>query len=110
MAAISLNAAGHPIYAKISPVTEFSSEAIAGWAQQHLLSRCSVLSDELACIRSVVAAGCSHTAVVTGGRHPNDLLEFRWINILLGNLNTSFSGTFHVFKFDNEAKRYLGGF
>lgn len=35
VAAISLNAAGHPIYAKISPVTGLSSEAIAGWAQQH---------------------------------------------------------------------------
>ena len=99
VSAISLNAAGHPIYAKISPVTGFVSEAIAGWAQQHLSSRCSVLSDGLACFRSVVAAGCSHTAVVTGGRHQNDLPEFRWINILLGNLKTSFSGTFHAFKF-----------
>jgi hypothetical protein len=69
-----------------------------------------VLSDGLACFRSVVAAGCSHTAVVTGGRHPNDLPEFRWINILLGNLKTSFSGTFHAFRFDKYANRYLGAF
>ena len=109
VAAISLNAAGHPIYAKISPVTGFVSEAIAGWAQQHLSSRCSLLSDGLACFRSVVAAGCSHTAVVTGGHHLNDLPEFRLINILLGNLKTSFSGTFHAFKLDKYAKRYLGG-
>ena len=57
-----------------------------------------------------VATGCSHAAVVTGGRHPNDLPEFRWINILLSNLKTSFSGTFHAFDFDKYAKRYLGGF
>jgi hypothetical protein len=110
VAAISLNAAGHPIHAKISPVTGFTSEALADWARQHLSSSCSVLSDGLACFRSVVAAGCSHTAVVTGGRHPNDLPQFRWINILLGNLKTSFSGTFHAFNFDKYAKRYLGGF
>jgi len=110
VAAISLNAAGHPIHAKISPVTGFTSEAIADWARQHLSSSCSVLSDRLACFRSVVAAGCSHTAVVTGGRHPNDLPQFRWINILLGNLKTSFSGTFHAFNFDKYAKRYLCGF
>ena len=77
VAAISLNAAGNPIHAKISPVTGFTSEALAGWARQHLSSSFSVLSDGLACFRSVVAAGCSHTAVVTGGRHPKDLLQFR---------------------------------
>jgi len=110
VAAISLSEAGHPIHAKISPVTGFTSEALAEWARQHLSSSCSVLSDGLACFRSVVAAGCSHTAVVTGGRHPNDLPEFRWINILLSNLKTSFSGTFHAFNFDKYAKRYLGGF
>ena len=31
-------------------------------------------------------------------------------NILLGNLKTSFSGTFHAFNFDKYARRYLGGF
>jgi len=110
VAAISLNAEGHPIHAKISPVPGFTSEAIADWARQNLSSSCSVLSDGLACFRSVVAAGCSHTAAVTGGRHPNELPQFRWINILLGNLKTSFSGTFHAFNFEKYAKRYLGGF
>ena len=69
-----------------------------------------MLSAELACFRSVVAAGCSHTAVLTGGRHPNDLLEFRWINILLGNLKTSFSGTFYAFNSGKHGKRYLWAF
>ncbi len=110
VAAISLNAAGHPIHAKISPVTGFTSEALADWARQHLSSSCSVLSDGLACFRSVVAAGCSHTAVVTGGRHPNDLPQFRWVDILQGNLKSSFSGTFHSFNHDKYAKRYMGGF
>lgn len=110
VAAISLNEAGHPIHAKITPVSAFSSGAIAQWASQHLANCCAVLSDGLACFRSVVLAGCSHKAVVVGGRHPNDLPEFRWINILLGNLKTSFSGTFHAFNFDKYARRYLGGF
>jgi hypothetical protein len=108
VATIFLNTAEHPIHAKISPVTGFTSEALADWARQHLPSSCSVLSDGLACFRSVVAAGYTHTAVVTGGRHPNDLPQFRWINILLGNLKTSFSGTFNAFYFDKYAKRYLG--
>jgi hypothetical protein len=44
-------------------------------------------------------ANCYHKAVVTGGKHPNHLPQFRWINKLLGNLKTSFSGTFHVFNY-----------
>jgi hypothetical protein len=34
VAAISLNAEGHPIHAKISPVQGFTSEARAEWARQ----------------------------------------------------------------------------
>jgi hypothetical protein len=33
--AISLNAEGHPIQAKLSPVTGFTSEALADWSRQH---------------------------------------------------------------------------
>jgi hypothetical protein len=57
VATVSLNEAGHPIYAKITPVSGFSSGAIAKWASKHLAACCDVLSDGLACFRSVVTAG-----------------------------------------------------
>jgi transposase-like protein len=110
VAAISLNEAGHPIHAKITPVACFSSEAIGAWASRNLAPGSAVLSDGLACFRAVTTANCHHKAVVTGGKHPNDLPQFRWINTLLGNLKTSLSGTFHAFDFDKYARRYLGGF
>jgi hypothetical protein len=44
--------------------------------------------------------------VIVNGLHPNDLPDFRWINTVISNLKTSFSGTFHALKFD----RYLGAF
>ena len=89
----------------------FNSESMAQWASNNLAAGCSVLSDGPACFRSVAAAGCSHQAAVTGGKHPNELPEFRWINILLGsNLKTSFRGTFHAFNYDKCAKHYLGSF
>jgi len=110
VAAVSLNEAGHPIHIKITPVQSFSSEAIRAWASQNLAPGCAVLSDGLACFRSIVKAGCSHVAIVTGGKHPNDLPQFRWINTLLGNLKTSLSGTFHAFDFGKYARRYLGGY
>jgi hypothetical protein len=36
--------------------------------------------------------------------------QFRWINTLLGNLNTSFGGTFHAYNLDRYARRYLCGY
>ena len=110
VAAISLNEAGHPIHARITPVSGFSSEAIGEWARRHLSPGSSVLSDGLACFRAVTTANCHHKAVGTGGKHPTELPQFRWINTLLGNLKTSFSGTFHAFNFDKYARRYLGGY
>jgi len=110
VAAVSLNEAGHPIHAKITAVSGFSSQAIADWAKRHLAPGSHVLSDGLACFRAVTTANCHHKAVVTGGKHPKDLPLFRWINTLLGNLKTSFSGTFHAFNFDKYARRYLGGY
>ncbi len=47
---------------------------------------------------------------LTGGKHPNELPQFRWINTLLGNFKTIFSGTFHAFNFDKYARCYLGGY
>ena len=110
VAAVSLNEAGHPIHAKITAVSGFSGEAIAAWAQRHLEPGTHVLSDGLACFRAVTTANCLHKAVITSGKHPNALPQFRWINTLLGNLKTSFSGTFHAFSFDKYARRYLGGY
>jgi hypothetical protein len=93
VAAVSLNEAGHPIHARISAVSDFSSEAIADWAERHLMPGSHVLSDGLACFRAVTTANCHHKAVVTGGKHPNDLPQVSWINTLHGNVKTSFSGT-----------------
>jgi hypothetical protein len=107
VAAVSLNEAGHPIHARITAVSGFSSEAISDWAKRHLAPGSHVLSDGLACFRAVTTANCHHKAVVTGCKHPNDLPQFRWINTLLGNLKTSFSGTFHAFNFEKYARRYL---
>jgi hypothetical protein len=72
VAAVSLNEAGHPIHARITAVSGFSSEVIADWARRHLSPGSQVLSDGLACFRAVTTANCSHKAVITGGKHPNE--------------------------------------
>jgi hypothetical protein len=110
VAAISLNEAGHPIHARITAVNCFSSAVISDWAIRHLAPGSQVLSDGLACFRAVTTANCHHKGVVTGGKQPNDMPQFRWIITLLGNLKTSFSGTFHAYNLDKYARRYLCGY
>ena len=110
VAAVSVDDAGHPRYVKLATVAPFSFAAIADWAQNSVAIGCEVISDGLACFRAVTEVVCLHQAVVVKGRHPSELSVFRWINTVLSNLKTSFSGTFHALKFDKYADRYLGAF
>ena len=48
--------------------------------------------------------------LIVNGRHPKDLPEFRWINTVISNLKTSFSGTFHALRFEKYGDRYMGAF
>jgi hypothetical protein len=108
VAAVSLSEEGYPLHAKLSPVAGFTRKVIATWAHACLAADSLVVSDGLACWSGVVDAGSAHIPEVVGGRHPKDLPNFRWINTLLGNVNTSLNGAHHAFTFDKYAARYLG--
>jgi hypothetical protein len=100
VAAVSIDEAGHPRCVKLATVATFSFAAIADGAQDSLAIGCHVICDGLACFCAVTEVGCLHQPVIVRGRHPNELSEFDWINTVLRNLKTSFSGTFHAFRFD----------
>jgi hypothetical protein len=110
VAAVSLNAEGHPLYVKMAPVPGFTRKAIADWAKADLSPGCRVVSDGLACFAGVVDAGCQHQPIVVGARKPKNLPEFSWINTVLGNLKTSFGGAYHAFDFAQYGTRYLAAF
>jgi hypothetical protein len=110
VAAVSLNAEGHPVYIKMAPVPGFTRKAIADWANSDLSPGCLVISDGLACFAGVTDAGCQHQAVIVGTRKPKDLPKFSWINTIVGNLKTSFGGAYHAFDFAKYGTRYLAAF
>ena len=110
VAAISLGAEGHPMYVKMAPVPGFTLKAIAEWAKVDLSPGCAVVSDGLACFAGVGDANCQQRAIITGGRKPNTLPEFKWINTILGNLKTSLGGAYHAFDFAKYGSHYLGAF
>ncbi len=107
VAAVSVDNEGHPDRIKLTPVPGFTTDTIIEWSKSHLSPGCTVLSDGLACFGGVSAAGCLHIPIVVGGRKPDELPEFRWVNTVLGNVKTSLSGAYHAFDFGKYAGRYL---
>ena len=110
VAAVSTDFNGHPIYAKMAPISGFTRKAVADWAASRLAPGCSVISDGLACFAGVTDVGCQHQPVVVGTRKPKDLPQFSWLNTILGNLKTSLSGTYHALNFAKYGLRYLAAF
>ncbi len=110
VAAVSVNAEGHPLYVKMVPVLGFTLKATDGWAADCLSPGCVVVSDGLACFAAVADAGCQHRPVVVGTPKPRDLPQFKWVNTIVGNLKTSFGGAYHAFDFAKYGTRYLGTF
>jgi transposase-like protein len=108
VAAVSLDPAGHPLRAKLTPVPGFTLKAIAAWANAHLSPGSCVVSDGLACFVGVGEAGCQHLPIVVGGHKPKDLPDFHWVNTVLGNVKTGTTGAYHAFDFAKYAERYLG--
>lgn len=110
VAAVSLNDAGNPLYAKVTPVAGFNSDSISKWAQCNLVPGTEVLSDGLACFAAVTDAACTHRVEIVGQRKPRDLPQFKWVNTVLGNLKTMLSGAYKAFGYAKYAHRYLGAF
>jgi len=106
--AVSLDQQGHPLRAKFTQLPGFTRKAIAAWAADNLSPASTVVSDGLACFAGVTDIGCTHAPTVVGDRKPKQLPMFRWVNTVLGNLKTSFSGVYHAFGYSKYAEHYLG--
>ena len=108
VAAVETNDQGHPMRAVFAPVKSFSKAEITVWARRWLAPSATVVSDGLACFRGVTAAGCTHDPQIVGKqRKSTDMACFAWVNTLLSNLKTAITGTYHGFKFEKYAHRYL---
>lgn len=109
IAAVQTSKEKHPLYAVFSPVPGFSNEAVEQWATRKLAPSTAVISDGLSCFAAVTNVGCTHEPNVVGkGRRSTAMECFTWINIILGNLKTAITGTYHAFNFKKYRHRYLG--
>jgi hypothetical protein len=93
---------------RLDPLSAHTKEAIGAWSKLGLMEATLVVSDGLNCFPAVTESGAVHQPHRVGsGRQSVKHPAFRRINILLGNLKTSISGTYHAFNFRKYAHRYL---
>lgn len=92
MAAVSLTDAGQSLRVRPNPVPGFALNAIADWAKSQLAPGSAFSCVGLACFSAVTGAGCSHEAIVVGGRKPKEVPAFMWVNTVLRNPQTSVKG------------------
>jgi transposase-like protein len=99
---------GRPQRVRFDPVNDFSFASLKIWAAQALAAGCVITSDGLLGFEVVRQMGFEHRVVLAGkGKVGCEVEPFRWLNVLLGNLKTTLSGTHHAFKFAKYAHRYL---
>ncbi len=108
VAAVELNEQGHPQVVRFDRVTGFKQTEIEDWAKRYVQAGSHVISDGLYCFTAVTGAAITHQREVVGpDRCSVEMPCFKWVNILLSNLKTGLSGTYHAFKFEKYAGRYL---
>jgi len=110
IAAVSTNAAGHPISMKFSVVGGFTKAEITSWTMKHVAPESVVVSDGLQCFTGVADAECHHGVIVTGGGPKSvEHQEFKWLNTMIGNVKNSIRGTYHAIS-KKHVPRYLAEF
>lgn len=110
VAAVQINSEGHPMTIKVSRVKGFSSIELYNWSVRHLAPGSKVITDGLQCFSSVASIECEHDRIITGGgKQSVNNPVFQWVNTVLGNMKTSFSGTYHAIS-HKHIPRYLAEF
>lgn len=110
IAAVSVDEDGHPRYMNMNVVEGFRIKEIVRWARCHLQPGSRVISDGLACFSSVKTVGCEHTRIVTGGGAAGvSLVEFTWVNTMIGNVKNAIRGAYHAIN-HKHLPRYLAEF
>jgi transposase-like protein len=110
VAAVEIDAAGHPRRMSLNRVQGFRSKEIARWGRAKLAAGTAVHSDGLACFAAVTTVGCVHTPTVMSDPGIAQCRQtLNWVDTLLGNLKNAIHGTYHAIR-PKLLPRYLAEF
>ena len=87
VAAVSTDEGGNPLQIHFSQIRTFSKDAIKAWADVHLSSGSSIVSDGLRCFGVFEEIGYEHTALITGDCPQRvKIPDFKWVNTIIDNV------------------------
>ncbi|MFZ5775011.1 MAG: IS1595 family transposase [Thermodesulfobacteriota bacterium] len=110
IAALSTDDEGRPLLMTLDQVNGFTEQQVSVWSLRRLSPHSSVVSDGLQCFSGVKAADCAHQIIVTGGGADSvKIVEFKWVNTMLGNVKNAILGTYHAIR-KNHIPGYLAEF
>lgn len=111
LAAVSVTDDGKPEYVCLSQQPATGVDVLV-FTLNTLKPDTLVVSDGAPSFNYVKWEGSArHKSIVTGGgKQSCEIPELQAINIVLGNLKTAITGTYHAFKFAKYAYRYLAEF
>ena len=110
VAAVQVSDEGHPLYTRFNAIANFRRKTIKDWAAHALAIEAHAVSDGLSCFKGIKDAGCQYTPCVTGGGYSSmDNTLFTWVNMMLGNVKNSLTGTYHTLN-PKHLPRYLSEF
>lgn len=110
MAAVSLKRYGHSTSLRLNLARCVTRDSLSKWAQVSLDAATRVISDGRGCLVAVVDASCPHQPIVVGALKSRELPQFKWVNMMQGDLKTTMAGAFHSANYRKYAKRYLPDF
>jgi len=97
-----------PQRVRFDPVDGFSFVALKPWAASALMPGSTITSDGLIGFEVVRQLGFEHRVkIAPKGKAGTEIDAYRWLNVILGNLKRSLSGTLHAFGYSKYAARYL---
>ena len=110
VAAVSIDENQHPIHMRLSVVSGFKKQEIKKWAQAHLKQGVHIISDGLACFKSLETVSFKHERTVKMGQKLESYeTTFKWVDTMIGNVKNSIRGTCHAIR-SKHVPRYLGEF
>jgi len=111
LAAVSVTAQGKPEYVCLSPQPA-TGEDVLVFTLNTIKQGSLVVSDGAPSFNYVKwGDSARHLSIVTGGgKQSCEIPELKAVNVVLGNLKTAITGTYHAFKFAKYAYRYLAEF
>ncbi|NQZ58007.1 MAG: IS1595 family transposase [Lentisphaeraceae bacterium] len=107
IAAIQTNSKGHPLYAKFTPIANFTESSITNWAKDNLQKDSHCVTSGLASFKVLGKYTIHEVHVKKQPEKHVSSSTFYWVNTVLNNVKTSLCGTFHSINFYKYGFRYL---